>query len=182
MSLGISRENHYPTVGWKFLGFPKKTILACGGMKSSKLKKHPPLDLTAGFYTKLLTRAHLWAEVLRYYAVASKQSLVNHSLQILAFTTPFIPQLAMNTVSVCTICTSVSTALHITLVMIHSVHVSTSTKTAMCSICWDRFQTQCNIRRITFEICFHFVSSMCIAPFITGFCVLQEGVYYWGWR
>jgi len=35
-------------------------------------RKHPPYDLTAGLYTKLLARGQRWAEVFQIDAVASK--------------------------------------------------------------------------------------------------------------
>jgi len=33
-------------------------------------RKHPPYDLIAGLYTKLLARGRLWAEVFQFDAVA----------------------------------------------------------------------------------------------------------------
>jgi len=35
-------------------------------------RKHPPSDLTAGLYTKLLASGQRWAEVFQFDAVASK--------------------------------------------------------------------------------------------------------------
>ena len=45
-------------------------------------RKHPPSDLTAGLYTKLLARGQLWAEVFQFDAVASKYSLVVYGFKL----------------------------------------------------------------------------------------------------